>query len=59
MAEKPKQPEKKKVCPLSFQWIHRNFDDTGFTWQECLEERCAWWNKCESRCAIRALALRG
>ena len=48
-----------RVCPMSMAYVHRNPDDTGFSYDTCQVERCAWWNEVEECCAVRALNLRG
>lgn len=48
-----------KICPMSMAFVNRNPDDTGFGYDTCQVEKCAWWDKAENCCAIRALAIRG
>ncbi len=46
-----------KICPMSMAYIHQNSDDTGFGYDTCKVEKCAWWNKGNECCGI--LASRG
>ena len=51
-----------KVCPImsaamSLTWHTVSEPDVQFV--GCQVEKCAWWNKTEGMCVIRALTLRG
>lgn len=40
------------MCPMSIKWINNGIDDKGFTYQNCITNKCAWWDSDREKCGM-------
>lgn len=44
-------------CPRAIAWHWETGHKPQFSYGDCFKEECAWWDKSQSWCVVRALAM--